>query len=115
MVYERRGVWGLPGGKIDRGEEPFTAAVREFTEETGNEFNPKAYKELAKYTISGCRFYVGEYTGRLLIGSTNNQEITHLEFVRDDAIVNALHNNISIQVGKSPDGRVRRCMREAFQ
>lgn len=29
------GVWGLPGGKLEKGETPLEAAVREFSEETG--------------------------------------------------------------------------------
>jgi len=29
------GVWGVPGGKVDRGESERSAAVRELEEETG--------------------------------------------------------------------------------
>lgn len=39
----RRGTtdqWGLPGGKIEPGEEPRTAVVREFKEEIGATFTP---------------------------------------------------------------------------
>ena len=28
------GTWGVPGGKVDEGEDPFTAALRELDEET---------------------------------------------------------------------------------
>ena len=38
------GAWSLPKGELQEGEEPFAAAVREFTEETGftidGEFRP---------------------------------------------------------------------------
>lgn len=35
LVFFRRGSWDLPKGKIDRGETPEQAAVREVQEETG--------------------------------------------------------------------------------
>lgn len=35
LVIYRRGVWDLPKGKIDKGEKPKEAAVREVQEETG--------------------------------------------------------------------------------
>ena len=35
LVFYRRGSWDLPKGKIDRGETPEQAAVREVQEETG--------------------------------------------------------------------------------
>ncbi len=33
MVQEKNGEWGVPGGKIDRGEGPWEAAIRECNEE----------------------------------------------------------------------------------
>lgn len=35
LLMHRRGVWDLPKGKLDVGETPETAALREITEETG--------------------------------------------------------------------------------
>lgn len=35
LVFFRRGMWDLPKGKIDPGETPETAALREIQEETG--------------------------------------------------------------------------------
>jgi 8-oxo-dGTP pyrophosphatase MutT (NUDIX family) len=35
LVFYRRGAWDMPKGKIDRGESPEQAAVREVQEETG--------------------------------------------------------------------------------
>ncbi|MBP6811205.1 MAG: NUDIX domain-containing protein, partial [Saprospiraceae bacterium] len=35
LVFYRRGSWDLPKGKIDKGETPEQAAVREVQEETG--------------------------------------------------------------------------------
>lgn len=36
--YARKedGVWSIPKGEFDQGEDPFTVALREFEEETGN-------------------------------------------------------------------------------
>lgn len=36
-------IWALPGGKIEYGETPAAAAVREVFEETGLKVKPKAY------------------------------------------------------------------------
>lgn len=35
QLTHRGGTWAVPGGAIDRGEEPLAAALREFTEEIG--------------------------------------------------------------------------------
>jgi len=40
------GTWGTPGGKIDEGEDPFTAALRELHEETDLGLNLHKVKRL---------------------------------------------------------------------
>ena len=40
LVKERKNnKWNLPGGKIERGETPYDASIREFTEEIGGDKN----------------------------------------------------------------------------
>jgi len=44
------GFWSFPGGKVDEGETPLNAAVREFKEETG--LTGKLWRHLGKATHS---------------------------------------------------------------
>jgi len=50
LLIERRDVpvWALPGGGIEEGESPETAACREMKEETG--FDVKIIRKVAEYT-----------------------------------------------------------------
>lgn len=41
--------WGVPGGKVEPGEEPTAAAVRELREETGVEVEPASLRELGRF------------------------------------------------------------------
>jgi 8-oxo-dGTP diphosphatase len=43
--------WGLPAGKIEPGEDPRAAAVREVYEETGIRLDPKELKEVGHHYI----------------------------------------------------------------
>lgn len=45
------GAWSLPKGLLDAGEEPLTAAQREFTEEVGHPAPPGPYLELGEVTL----------------------------------------------------------------
>jgi 8-oxo-dGTP pyrophosphatase MutT (NUDIX family) len=40
------GLWGIPGGKVDPGEDSVTAMVREIWEETGNKILRKNLKQV---------------------------------------------------------------------
>ena len=43
--------WGLPAGKMEKGEDPRTAAVREVQEEVGIRLNPSDLQEVVKLYI----------------------------------------------------------------
>jgi 8-oxo-dGTP diphosphatase len=44
--------WGLPGGRIDRGEEPRAAAARELHEEAGIAIAPEALAQLGELELA---------------------------------------------------------------
>ncbi|MBD8495671.1 NUDIX domain-containing protein [Pseudomonas syringae] len=51
FVRKRKAKWNLPGGRVERGETPKAAALREMAEETGLEFSSltfvSTYREAA--------------------------------------------------------------------
>ncbi len=47
FVRKRKSKWNLPGGRVERGESPMQAALREMQEETGLEFNTLSF--VSKY------------------------------------------------------------------
>jgi len=61
------GHWGLPGGKVEEGETPEEAVVREAKEETNLDFVPK--RLFIKHTFPdriGYR-YIGDWAGKIKI------------------------------------------------
>lgn len=59
MVFNpRRGGWEMPGGKVEEGESNLEAMLREFREEVGREFLPKAIS-----IIGGVAVYAGDLGG----------------------------------------------------
>ncbi|OPY25390.1 MAG: hypothetical protein A4E28_03135 [Methanocella sp. PtaU1.Bin125] len=60
MVRHARRAWEMPGGKVDPGEEPEAAAVREFREETG-------------FDVTGLRVIEREPGGLVYIGDVGRE------------------------------------------
>lgn len=76
------GSWDLPGGKIEEGEEPEVAAVREFCEETDYQLKNPQYLTSVEYTfIDGnpiAVFFIENYDG---VQPINCHEGQKMEFV----------------------------------
>ncbi len=93
LVFFRRGSWDLPKGKIDPGETPPEAAVREVQEETGIqniELGPFVGHTLHTYTMKGKRmlkttwWYQMRTTDTRLVPQTE-EDISLIEWVEPRA------------------------------
>lgn len=70
------GVWAVPGGRVDEGEEPDLAVVREFKEETDYSATPKFYKTYPYDFIDGSpltAFYYDIYDSNSKINCNEGQ------------------------------------------
>jgi 8-oxo-dGTP diphosphatase len=54
---KRRG-WEMPGGRVEEGEDDKTASIREFREETGQEFVPVASMQYGKGAVFAGLFNI---------------------------------------------------------
>jgi 8-oxo-dGTP diphosphatase len=77
MVRHARRAWEMPGGKINPGEEPEAAAVREFREETGRDVTGLRIIEREP----GGLVYIGD-VGRKLTMQPDKKEIAASAFFK---------------------------------
>jgi len=69
MVYNpKRHGWEMPGGKIEKGEEPREAIIREVLEETGCEFEPKGSMVLRNGMVFTGNLSCLARKGEMMIG-----------------------------------------------
>jgi len=83
------GVWSIPGGRVDDGEEPDTAVSREFEEETGYKSHPNYFRTYVYDFINGnpnTAFYFDYFDQKQEIGCFEGQK---MEFMTLDEIKNA--------------------------
>ncbi|KUL59542.1 hydrolase [Streptomyces albidoflavus] len=79
------GDWSHPKGKLEPGEDPLTAAVREVREETGQDCLPGAPLSTLHYEAGGrpkvVRYWAAEATGGTF---TPNHEIAEVRWVEPE-------------------------------
>lgn len=102
LLIERFGVWDFPKGKIDTGETPLVASIREVEEECGID-GLKIIRELGAtyhgYLLNGSPYikkihwFAMECTGKRLTTAQNEEGITQAVWVEQEKVEQLLQNS----------------------
>ena len=119
LVIVRNGLYDLPKGKIEPGEDPETAAVREVNEETG--VQPKIERKLIdtyhfyrwgdekEVTIKKTHWYLMTLLGNQATKPQTEEGITSCIWMDDDMIDNVTkrtHRNLKIIFDLKKNGEI---------
>jgi ADP-ribose pyrophosphatase YjhB (NUDIX family) len=122
LVIYRNGLWDLPKGKVEEGEDVEKAAVREVMEETGIEHEPVIERKLldtyhfyrwgteTEITLKKTHWYLMSYKGTSYHTQPQLEEgITQCVWADDgmiDEMLNKTHRNLKVLFGFKKDGRI---------
>lgn len=80
-----KGKWGLPGGGLKSGEQPFKGAQREFKQETGH--NLPYITHVKHHDFIRARTYFGQTDYRFGSFPSNNNEIMDWRFMKISKLI----------------------------
>lgn len=87
---------GLPGGKVEEGEDPLVALIRELKEETGKTFNPNYFELIFEALCKGdVDYYTYTYKYKAIVNfeaAYINTEKALVTFVPLDILCGSLHS-----------------------
>ncbi|MBP9738174.1 NUDIX hydrolase [Candidatus Saccharibacteria bacterium] len=97
--------WSVPGGGINRGELPVSAAVRELYEETGIQVSEASFREIGYERIANNKlgwpkmnvtFYSVKYTGNVTLRTSYPLEIVDLRWFSADSLPDNLSSTVPL-------------------